>query len=73
MTTVPSNKVELRLLKPFLNGEIHEFTLSLNPDIRLEELTDYLRKEWKVLSEKPVFYKPSLNDQTCLNEKMTLG
>jgi|JI9StandDraft_2_1071091.scaffolds.fasta_scaffold284189_1 hypothetical protein len=67
------DKIELRLVKPLQNGEAHEFTLSLDPEIRLFELTDYMRKEWKVLSERQVFYTTSSDDRSQLSDQLTLG
>lgn len=38
------NKVELHLIKPINEAESQEFTLSVNEDIKLGELTEYLRR-----------------------------
>lgn len=73
MATPPTNKIELTLIKPLPNEEAQEFTLSLEADIRLAELTEYMRKEWKAMSDKEVFYTMTYGNNAYLSDQLTIG
>jgi hypothetical protein len=60
-------KIEVILMKAINPTESQEFTLSLNEDIQLRELSEYLRREWRVLPDHQIYYSQQYADNRHLD------
>lgn len=65
-------KVEVRLLYFINNLTTQEYVLSLSDDCTLQEISNYLYSEWKVLRQPKALYSLSHSNPVLIPENTTI-